>query len=319
MKTQNQMELAPSESMPDQSHFSELEPLYLALQKQNDTLTLIKQINQMIGEVQLHRGMSMSLLGGSEIFQKDIDQLQVRLERRLTALEIITRNTGGLLSPRDKENLSNAWTTIRHNWQDDHLVDNFELHSHFIEQLLEIVSTLSQKLIDSLCEWQPNVDTENNAVYPRSFKEIEVINFVARQIPQSIELIAKIRGLSSYATTVGTVEYTEDRKMRYLIKCAREKNEKLRHQSQRLLTLTEDYVPALTHINEFEMKLLRLFDLVERDVLGGTTMTTNSHQLFKWATDIMAAYATITDQGWNLIRHWLELDVESWITQKAIS
>lgn len=313
------MELAPSESMPDQSHFSELEPLYLALQKQNDTLTLIKQINQMIGEVQLHRGMSMSLLGGSEIFQKDIDQLQVRLERRLTALEIITRNTGGLLSPRDKENLSNAWTTIRHNWQDDHLVDNFELHSHFIEQLLEIVSTLSQKLIDSLCEWQPNVDTENNAVYPRSFKEIEVINFVARQIPQSIELIAKIRGLSSYATTVGTVEYTEDRKMRYLIKCAREKNEKLRHQSQRLLTLTEDYVPALTHINEFEMKLLRLFDLVERDVLGGTTMTTNSHQLFKWATDIMAAYATITDQGWNLIRHWLELDVESWITQKAIS
>lgn len=313
------MELAPSESMPDQSHFSELEPLYLALQKQNDTLTLIKQINQMIGEVQLHRGMSMSLLGGSEIFQKDIDQLQVRLERRLTALEIIARNTGGLLSPRDKENLSNAWTTIRHNWQDDHLVDNFELHSHFIEQLLEIVSTLSQKLIDSLCEWQPNVDTENNAVYPRSFKEIEVINFVARQIPQSIELIAKIRGLSSYATTVGTVEYTEDRKMRYLIKCAREKNEKLRHQSQRLLTLTEDYVPALTHINEFEMKLLRLFDLVERDVLGGTTMTTNSHQLFKWATDIMAAYATITDQGWNLIRHWLELDVESWITQKAIS
>lgn len=301
-----------------QSEYTELEPVYLTLRKQGNTLILIKQINRLISGIQRHRGMSMSLLAGGETFRNEINELQHQLQRRIAALDIIARNTGDLLSDSDKENLNNAWTTIRDNWQQDHLVDNFELHSHFIEQLLAIVGTLSQRLIESLSEWQTNADdiNSNNATYPRSFKQIEVVNFVADQTPTMIELIAKIRGLSSHATTVGTVEYSQDRKLRYLIECARKQNEKLRHQSERLKTLTDKYMPALTNIKTFEMKLLHLFDLVERDVLGGTTMKTKSQQLFELASEIISAYDTIINQGWDLIRHWLELDVESWITQK---
>lgn len=323
MNTHAPRQYAPkssSDGSESNSEYAEIENLYFVVQERNNILTLAKQLNQMVTGVQLHRGMSMSLLAGSDVFKDEIIVLQRQLERRLAALEIFARHTGGLLCNRDKQSLDNAWYTVRHDWQEDHLIDNFELHSHFVEQLLDMTNALAQKLVKSLCELPSPVgnDTDPKTVYPRAFKQIEVLNFVAQQVPQMIEQIAKIRGLTAYAATVGTVEYTQDRKLRYLIKCAREQNEKLRHQSERLETITEGRIPALINVKTYELKLLHLFDLVERDVLGGTTMTTNSHHLFKLATEIIDAYSTIVGEGWTLIRHWMEQDLESCITLKTV-
>ena len=60
----------------------------------------------------------MAQLAGSQLFHQDFDLLQRQLERRLTSLEVFAAHTG-LLSRRDKENLHNAWRTIRADWQGD--------------------------------------------------------------------------------------------------------------------------------------------------------------------------------------------------------
>ncbi|MDO6424441.1 lytic murein transglycosylase [Saccharophagus degradans] len=287
--------------------------------RREDTLTLVHQLNQMVKAVQKHRGISMGLLGGNAVFEGDFVVLQHQLERRLATLETFASSVGGILSDKDKENLHLAWVTIRQNWQDDDLSDNFELHSHFIEQLQGMVYSLAKQLEKPLTpelvdahDLQADED-DSNASYPRMFKQIEVLNFVAKQLPDMIEQIAKVRGLGTYAAATGLVDYPHDRKLRFLLQCSRQQSEKLRHQAERLESIVRDSIPGLGDLKNLELKLMFLLNTIDKDVLSGTTITASSHQLFKLATDLIDVYWNVVNQGLALVRRWHEDDLEAWL------
>lgn len=320
MSAHSQAHNAPelgSTTEPSSQDWNRFEDYCRSLRERHDVLTLVRQLNAMVSAVQLHRGMSMSLLAGNQLFKRELEELQQGLERRLIGLEVFAAQTGGLLSERDKGNLHSAWHTIRHDWHDDPLVDNFELHSHFIEELLGMIANLAEHLSRPLSS--QFVETENSAndavSYPQAFRQIEVLNFVARQMPHMVELVAKIRGLATHAATAGEVEYHQDRKLRYFVQCARAQNEKLRHQAERLDNLLEGRLQRLGDIKTYELKLLFLFNTVESDVLGGGVMATNGQHLFKLATEIIGVYSQVMNEAWNLLRQWLDEDMEKWISR----
>lgn len=293
-------------------HFSK------AYRRREDTLTLVHQLNQMVKAVQKHRGISMGLLGGNAVFEGDFNTLQHQLERRLATLEAFAGHVGGILTDKEKDSLHLAWATIRQNWQDDDLSDNFELHSHFVEQLLGMVYSLAKQLEKPLTP--ELVDTqeegsapEGDAAYPRMFKQIEVLNFVAKQLPDMIEQIAKVRGLGTYAAATGLVDYPHDRKLRFLLQCARQQSEKLRHQAERLEGILDGSLPSLADLKNLELKLMFLLNTIEKDVLSGTTITASSQQLFKLATDLIDVYWNVVNQGLGLVRTWHEDDLEAWL------
>lgn len=289
----------------------------IAYRRREDTLTLVHQLNQMVKAVQKHRGISMGLLGGNAVFEGDFNVLQRQLERRLATLETFASNFGGILSEKDKENLHLAWATIRQNWQDDDLSDNFELHSHFVEQLLGMVYSLAKQLekplTPELVDTQDESVEEDDASYPRMFKQIEVLNFVAKQLPDMIEQIAKVRGLGTYAAATGLVDYPHDRKLRFLLQCSRQQSEKLRHQAERLEKILGESLTALADLKNLELKLMFLLNTIEKDVLSGTTITASSHQLFQLATDLIDVYWNVVNQGLALVRRWHEDDLEAWL------
>lgn len=297
-----------------------------AYRQREDTLTLVYQLNQMIKAVQKHRGMSMALLAGNAAFVGDFEILQHQLERRLATLETFARETGGLLSQRDKENLHLAWETIRHNWQDDDVSDNFELHSHFVEQLHGMIFSLAKQLERPLSGELPSESSgelvefstlsrrdRSGVSYPRMFKQIELLNFVARQLPDMIEQIAKIRGLSTYAAATGEVHYHNDRKLRFLLQCSRQQSEKLRHQAERLEGILDGGIKGLIELKNLELKLFYFLNVVERDVLSGRAITASSHQLFKLATELIDVYWAVVNEGLSLVRKWHEEDMENWL------
>ena len=193
-----------------------------AFRQRSDTLTLVSQLNHLIKAVQKHRGMSMAMLGGNSAFVGEFEVLQKQLEKRLATLETFARETGGILSEKDKENLHLAWQTIRHNWEDDKVNDNFALHSHFVEQLHGMTYSLAKQLERPLAselieQGDAAQQSQKSVTYPRMFKKIELLNFVAKQLPEMIERLAQVRGLSTYAAATGEVNYESDRKMRYLM------------------------------------------------------------------------------------------------------
>ncbi len=307
----------PSPGEPDNGP-NTYEAFCAAYRQREDTLTLVYQLNQMVKAVQKHRGMSTALLAGNVAFVGDFDILQRQLERRLATLETFARETDGLLNQRDKENLHLAWETIRHNWQDDDVSDNFELHSHFVEQLhgmiFSLAKQLEQPLTADLAESAGSTQlSTDGVVYPRMFKQIELLNFVARQLPDMIEQIAKIRGLSTYAAATGEVHYHNDRKLRFLLQCSRQQSEKLRHQAERLEGILNGKIKGLVELKNLELKLIYFLNVVERDVLSGREITASSHQLFKLATEFIDVYWAVVNEGLGLVRKWHEEDLENWL------
>lgn len=285
--------------------------------QRQDALSLIKQLNQMTKAVQRHRGMSMAILAGNSVFQGDFHILQRQVERRLASLEVFAVQTG-LLSARDKENLHNAWHTIRVDWQGDDVIDNFELHSHFIEQLQAMIASLAKLLerpvsVVVAAAAGLELPDEDATAYPKMFKQIELLNFAARQVTTMAEQVGKIRALSTYAAAKGICDYHHDRKLRYALSTARTANEKLRHQSERLESLLAGALPSISMIKTYELKLMFLLNTVESDVLSGMTIATNSYNLFKLATEIIDVYLKVVDDAMDLVARWNDEDLEGWL------
>ncbi|MBC6906629.1 lytic murein transglycosylase [Saccharophagus sp. K07] len=298
--------------------FADFEDFCAAYRQRRDALSLIKQLNQMIKAVQRHRGMSMALLAGSSHFQGDFDILQCQVERRLASLEVFAAQTNGLLSHRDKVNLHNAWSTIRADWQGDDVIDNFELHSHFIDQLQIMISGLAkflEKPVSVIVAEKANLELpdEDATAYPKMFKQIELLNFAARQVTTMAEQIGRIRALATYAAAKGICDDHHNRKLRYAISTARAANEKLRHQAERLEYVLAGALPSLTMIKTYELKLMFLFNIVEADVLSGAAINTTSHNLFKLATEIIDVYLKVVDESMDLISRWNDEDLEGWL------
>ncbi len=290
-----------------------------------DALTLVKQLIYMIKAVQQHRGMSMGMLGGNTRCRTELTRLQTQLERRLDLVQAFAARSLNLLTPRDRENLSNAWLTISRDWQQDAVVDNYELHCHLIEQLLSMVAALGKQLelptsqalsphtnVERISSDHNPIPTEGNP-YPNRFKYLEALHFSTRLMPSVAEQIGRIRALSTYASALGHCDKDVSSKLRYAIQCTRVNNEKLRHQTKRLENLLDKDLSLLSHLKSYEIKLDFLLTMVENDVVNPSQINADSQRLFVLASDIIDMYLKIVDEGIHLLTLWHEQDLELWL------
>lgn len=284
---------------------------------QRDAIVLLRQLHHMAKAVQRHRGMSMALLAGNLAFEGDFTILQREFERRLATLEEFAAAAGDLLSDRDQQNLHNAWYTISADWRNDDVLDNFELHSHFIEQLQEMILGLAKKIerpASAIMASDYAVALQHGDVpEPKLFKQIELLNFIAKQTPDMVEQLARMRGLATYAAEKGECEYSLDRKLRFALQCVRTQHEKLRLQSERMQSVVGGELPSLSFIKTYELKLMFLLNTVESDVLSGAQITSSSAQLFRLATEIIDVYFKVAEEGFNLMAKWHDEDLEVWL------
>lgn len=280
--------------------------------QRQDALNLIRQLIQMIKAVQRHRGMSMALLGGNNAFRDEFTQLQQQLERRLLSLQTFAAHTSDLLSARDQENLRSAWVTISHDWHQDTVIDNYELHCHLIEQLLAMLATLAKQLEQPASSVLQG-ESEPGSAQPKRFKHLEVLHFSTRLMPAVVEQIGRIRALSTYAAAIGHCDSHHDGKLAYVIQCTRVNNEKLRHQAKRLETILEGDISLLSQLKSYEIKLMFLLNMVEQDVLNNRKITADSNRLFSLASDIIEVYLKVIEEGIQLITRWHEEDLDVWL------
>lgn len=286
--------------------------------QRQDTLLLLRHLLQIIKSVQRHRGMSMALLGGNGLFQAELERLQRQLERRFLVLQTLAQQTGELLSPQDQDNLHSAWITISHNWQEDTVIDNYELHCHLVEQLLTILGTLGKLLEQPIAAriTPSNISSsvaKENTAHPARFRYLELLHFTTRQMPTVIEQIGRVRALATYAAALGRCDSHHDSKLRYVMQCTRVNNEKLRHQAKRLAAILEQDSGLLQRLKSYEIKLAFLLNLVEQEVLSKRRITIDSHRIFIVSSDIIDVYFGTVEEGVHLLSLWHEEDLENWL------
>jgi hypothetical protein len=279
---------------------------------------LIKQLIQLIKSVQRHRGMSMGVLGGNALFREELISLQTQIEQRLDLFGAFIANMQQLLPVRDQENLHSAWVTISHGWQDDSVIDNYELHCHLIEQLLGLLAMLGKQLEPPIAALigdtqEPAQLGSASTLYPNRFKKLETLHFATRLMPAVTEQIGRIRALGTYTAALGHCDSDYSSRLRYAIQCARVNNEKLRHQAKRIEGLLEKDNLLLNQLKSYEIKFNFLLHLLEQDLLKEGKITLDSNRLFELSTDIIDMYLTSIDAGTALIEQWHTDEIESWI------
>ena len=314
MSGHNDLSLAPKLSKSEPDGPRQLFQNYRASQ---DALTLSKQLVQIIRAIQRHRGMSMATLGGNRDFKEPLKQLQRQLKGRLLGLEAFFEGTG-LLSEQTLEELNRAWVTISHNWQEDSVLDNYELHCHLLEQLLALLGGLSRRLEapllpDQQAETHPLTSNPGKATRPSRLQTLELLHFCTRLLPSVVEQIGRIRALSSYAAALGRCGPQEEAKLRYVIDNTRVNNEKLRHQLGRLESILPSDLCQMGSLKRYELKVAFFLSMVEQDVLNARPMTADSNRLFAIATDIIDVYLQVAQNGLARLGQWLEQDLEHWL------
>lgn len=246
----------------------------------------------------------MGLLGGDSAFRQDFAILQKQLERRIQALQLLTA-TGDLLNGQTKDNLINGWVTISQNWQEDSVIDNYELHCHLIDHFLSTLILLSQQLE------QPISTTLNTDLS----QHIQIVHFTTERLPCVIEKIGRVRALATYAAAANNYDSHLGSKLRYAIQCIQDDHEPfLQHVTQLENTLGKD-LSMLRQLKSYATKLMLLLSIIESDVLNNTGTQADSHRIYTLATDIMDMYLSIVDNGMALISRWHDNDMEAWLLQ----
>lgn len=269
-------------------------------------LLLIRQLNRLIKTVQRHRGISMALLAGSLEYREELVTLQTQLERRLATLEAFA-SVNRLLSDNDKLNLAHAWVTIRNDWEDDNLNDNFELHSHLIQQLLTMIQDLAMMLKMPFSEQRSAKALEQDG------KMGVLLDFVCSTLPVLIEDIARIRGATSYVVAVGGNHGLDESKIRFWMASAKEKCAAVGEQVADLELLDQGASFKQMSMKHTELTLLKLLDVVDSVAFQGHASHAGSKNIFNLATEVMQRYWAIVNLGLNIIQSWHLEELNDWV------
>ncbi|MEH6814413.1 MAG: hypothetical protein V7677_17910, partial [Motiliproteus sp.] len=273
--------------------------------------------------VQQHRGLSMAVLAGDSGFEREFELLQLQLDRRIAVLESFAAQSSHLLTETEQVNLVNAWMTLKSGWQEDQVMDNFELHCHFIDQLLLLMNQLARRLerpmSDHLRESGSGFKAESwvnsTGNGQHLIKQLGLLAFVCKQMPDLIELVAKVRGLATHAMIVGRCEARYGQKLRYLLGCAKAQREKLNLGIIRVSETAREQIPSLPMIKTYDIKLLYMIDKVEREVLTSNVIVDDQHQFFELGSQIIDVYVGVVNQGLDMLQCWQEQQLEEWLVK----
>lgn len=272
------------------------------------SLVMIKQLMHLCRDIQKHRGLGMALLAGNQEFAPRFIVLQKQMARRIHLLSAFCLEESNPFSETEVNKIYEAWNTIHEGWHDDSVIENFQFHSYFVEQLLQMVMQLAQRLpfvsfsfIDQL-----NIETTESKV------EDELLVFICSQLPKMIEYLGMVRALASHSATIGHNIVEHDKKLKYLCRCVQLEKMQVIGVAEKLHQLMGSDIPSLLVLQTYAFKVDAFIDKVMNQVIGQEKIAVSSDELFTMATEIMDVYWRVVDDGIDVLHHAQDKSLERW-------
>lgn len=262
-------------------------------------LDLIYSLCQLIRKLQQHRGASLAVLAGDTIFESRLHALQAPIYENMAKIQ----NEGqGLIDQRRWAQVVSEWFTVKRQWRKDSVLQNFELHSHVIAQIIDLIWQVA-KVSDPRIETDPVLK--------------ELGQYLFRSVLDVIEILGKLRGLSTHVAVLGVCENDYALRISFL---RRQLDTESSAAHAQLLTLPVRFKdPLLLRIGTYRCHTIErtLCDMVDHEILGKGPVKTSSDHIFGLATQAIDAYVTVFTTGLQLMRTELDENLKMWVEKSS--
>lgn len=262
------------------------ESLELGFYRHSQCLTTVKLLGQLTQALQKHRGACMAFLSGDQAFLPMLARLQKYIGR---LLEVLKGHNGRneLIGSASLRNIDDGWQTILMGWQDDDILLNFEFHGHLVDSIKQVMRGLMRDhLMYQLSDSGKSCDT--------------LLHAIIVQIPEVIELVARLRGLSTNAAVVKACGADSHARISFLIKEIPQQNDRLLEVLEELQSV-HGLLPRLQAMKALRMVLQRYLISVQVNILESKEISADSVELFNSSTEIVDALWQAVDEGLQMV------------------
>lgn len=284
------------------------------------SITVIRQMVALITVTQQHRGANLALLEGDASFSGKVAALQSEINNRFITLQLLNQELSEPISPPDIVTLLQEWETVR-DWSGGTALENFNLHSHFIEQQMKLMWQVTEKTNCFLLAAAPKPATLD-ASQPQQGGSLAgdtlLVQFILLEIPEFMELLARLRGLATHACVMGACDPEHATWLDYLLKQLNLKKERFRALSKSLQKYALRDVPALIDLQIQDVRIVQLIQLVENKILHQDEIDLDSHQIFSKVTNIINVQTEVVRQGLDFIQNKIHRQLDGWYTEGAV-
>lgn len=279
---------------------SELAALHQNQQLRIKALDLVKSLFEQVRVVQQHRAATNAALAGNPFFESKTRVLAREINARFKEIERQQEGCPEIIESRQWQDTRNAWQTVHLQWRQDEIIENFELHSHLVKQMLDYITILGNK-----AECLIETGSQHQALS----------HYVLNDIPSFIELLGQIRALGTSTAVVGVMDEACEMRVRFLMGQLAKQQTKVKQQAQHLsqeaLEITSSLIDALL----CEPKLERLTGIIMHDLLSGRDIVTSADEIFTLSTSIIDAHYNVMNEGLRLLRLSMDKRMQAWVSR----
>ena len=261
------------------------------------SITIIRQLLPLIIACQQHRGSNLAVLGGDTSFKERLGSLRKEMQRRLLSLEQLNESLSAPLSPDKLQHLNMQWQAVEA-WAGTDALEDFNLHNKSIEKLMGLLFQLAQKENFFFLEDDFGISSSPGSHHD----DVKLARLVLTEIPELIELLARIRGLATHVAVSNFCDEQHAQWIKQLLKELNRKKEKFRILSLSLQKYSVREVPALVDLLVQDAKIVQLVLYIDQRILNNSDKAADAQYIFKMATDIIDAQTEVMKQGLEFIQ-----------------
>ncbi|HSC74784.1 MAG TPA: hypothetical protein VLB90_00945 [Pseudomonadales bacterium] len=262
----------------------------------------IQQLIHLLADIQRHRACSLGILSGNDSFDTQVTSLHKKINARLIFLNSQTELTD-VVDPYEWDHVLSEWKVVGYGWRGDNVLHNFELHSHLLEKILNIIRHAGRWVLRSGGYSEEAAD---------HYLGHSVFEFVFTTHLYQIETLGRLRGLSTHIANSGCGDNSNGDnamqiRVKYLLQCAREElNVSSEFLDSHAASISKN-IPAVMDIQRSKTMLHEWLELTNRILLGQLEPSDKlARQTFDLASAVMDARLAFTEQ----ILAYLHLAIE---------
>lgn len=262
----------------------------VVLQRTN-AIFVIKTLCELSKVVQKHRGASIACIDGDEQFLPLVSHLQTQVRQIFQVLyQCEERQT--MIGQTKLDAIVSDWRTIQANWQQDTVIQNYEFHGH----LIEVLRVLQRSSIDSYL-----LNTELSINNPGFTQGIHTLFY---DIPEYIELLAKLRGLSTHVLVSKNCDHDYAIRISFLRRTVQKESKNLNRTLKKMSDPFSNMAP-LNELSDIVPMLDEFLLRVDQSILERKKVRGSSRQLFVLATKVIEFYWRVVVEGFSILDRYV--------------